>query len=253
MPAGRHGLAAYLRLLIPHFVHNTYDRILYLDSDIVCNGSDFNHLLSVDLEGHWLAAVRDNTQWRTPGSLNPEFRALGRPAQSYFNSGILLIDIHEWHHRNIFRQGLDVLRHQSKAVYVVDQSILNIVVNGCWAETSPLWNWQFSRATRYFADLADPFLIHFIGPRKPWKDTGNALPARFRRHYKAFLQDFWPSFSAVSDSIDANQLGWPPDAGRSFIKHTLSLRSMRNYLARFQDPYHLISLPDDAAKHRSFV
>ena len=44
-----------------------YARLLYYDADIVVQVGDFAALMGVDLGGHVLGAVRDNTQWRSPG------------------------------------------------------------------------------------------------------------------------------------------------------------------------------------------
>ncbi len=231
--ASRHGAETYLRLLIPTLVADRYDRILYLDSDIWHQGGGIDRLLASDLHGAPLAAVRDNTQWRTPNRRLPEFRALGRPARPYFNAGVLLIDVAAWLGQDILGQCRGLWSTHAADLTRHDQSMLNLVLDGKWAELSPVWNWQYTWSSRFFADLAEPRLVHFIGKRKPWKDTTNSLPPRYRRAYATFCAQHFPGAAPVDPDAPA----WPTDLGRSFLKHWWSLRSMRRYLARFPDPF----------------
>lgn len=188
----RHGDAAYLRLMIPPLVVGRYKRLLYLDSDIFLGGPGIDRLLAVDMLGAPIAAVRDNTQWRTPGRLVPEFKALGWASTPYFNSGVLLIDVARYQAERILEQCVQLLSANPEALQRHDQSLLNLVMKGRWTELSPVWNWQYTWSSRFFADLADPRLIHFIGARKPWRDTLNALPARYRCAYTSFVQTHYP-------------------------------------------------------------
>ncbi len=231
----RHGSAAYLRLLIPALVAGRYDRILYLDSDILCCGTGLDRLMAADMGGAWLGAVRDNLQWRTPTRACPEFRALGRPQRPYFNSGVLLIDVAGWQKAGVEAKARALFVDHGSALIRHDQSILNLICDGDWAEMSPVWNWQYTWASRFFADLADPRLVHFIGSRKPWKDTSAALPARYRWPYVATAAQ-WPGLVVAP----ADSAGWPADLRRSLIKHWLAVPKMDAYLERFSDPFRLL-------------
>lgn len=234
----RHGAETYLRLLLPGLLAAEYDRLLYLDSDILCGGAGIGRLLRADLGGHWLGAVRDNTQWRTPARRNPEFRAAGLPALPYFNAGVLLVDTAAWVAAEVEGQALRLFRDRPAAMTRHDQSLLNLIAGGRWAEMSPVWNWQYTWSSRFFADLADPRLVHFIGPRKPWKDEARALPARFRAPYAAMAGQ-WPGQPALA-GLDPAGPAWPPGLGRMFLKHWWSAARMRAYLARFPDPFRLV-------------
>lgn len=228
----RHGAETYLRLLIPGVVADQYDRLLYLDSDVLCTGPGLDRLLGADLQGAWIGAVRDNLQWRTPGRAVPEFRAMGRAGKPYFNAGVLLIDVAGWQAAGVERQARALFADHGAALTRHDQSILNLIADGNWAEMSPVWNWQYSWVSRFFADLADPRLVHFIGSGKPWKDTGAALPARFRAPYAALAED-WPGLTVAP----ADRGAWPGNLRRSLIKHWLAVPRMAAYLARFPDPF----------------
>lgn len=140
--AGRHGAAAYLRLMMPDLLAGDYRRILYLDSDIVVSGGGIGRLLDIDLGGRWIGAVRDNLQWRTPGRRTAEFRAMGRPALPYFNSGVMLIDTAGWVAAGVGARAQSLFREHGARMTRHDQSLLNLIADGDWAELSPVWNWQ---------------------------------------------------------------------------------------------------------------
>ncbi len=232
----RHGAGAYLRLLIPGIVEGRYVRVLYLDCDIWHQRGQLDKLIATDLYGAVLAAVRDNTQWRTPNRRVPEFRAMGRPARSYFNSGVLLIDVNRFVAQNVLGQCLSLWADHPAALTRHDQSLLNLVMDGNWAELSPVWNWQYTWSSRFFADLAEPRLTHFIGARKPWKDKDASLPPRFRRTYRDFITAHYPDRPDLAP-IDPDRFGWPDKPLRTFLKHLTSTHAMRRYLDRFPDPF----------------
>ena len=234
--ADRHGAAAYLRLLIPALVAGRYRRILYLDSDIVPIGGGIDQLLGIDMLGSVIAAVRDNVQWRTPGRRVPENRKLGRPAAPYFNSGVLLIDVERYQSERMLERCVQMLADSPEAVLRHDQSLLNLVLAGRWTELSPVWNWQYTWSSRFFADLVEPKFVHFIGPNKPWRDTACTLPPRFRRAYRAFAERHYPARLDIA-AIDPSRRAWPPKLARAYLKHLLSIGAMTDYLNRFETDF----------------
>lgn len=231
----RHGAETFLRLLLPGMLAADYDRLLYLDSDIWHGGGGIDRLMAADLGGAVLAAVRDNTQWRTPTRHAPEFRSLGRPARRYLNAGVLLVDTAAWVAAGMEARLVGLWRESGAAMMRHDQSLLNIALDGQWAELSPVWNWQWTWSSRHFADLVQPRLVHFIGRRKPWADTVCALPPRFRATYAGFAARHWPGRTDIAP-VDPQSPGWPDDLRRGLLKHWAAAPAMRRYLDRFPDP-----------------
>jgi hypothetical protein len=224
--------AMYLRLALPAAFEGRYRRLLYLDSDVFVQGGDFRALLSLDLGGRAVAAVRDNRQWRTPQRRPAEFRRLGLPAARYLNSGVLLIDVPRYRELSILERCLEIGRAHPEVLSNHDQSLLNLALNGAWAELSPLWNWQYTWASRFFETMADPHVVHFIGPKKPWTHAGGELPLRFRRAYRAFFAEHFPGAPPVGED------GTAPMANRaalqrSLAKHLASAHKMAAYMGRF--------------------
>lgn len=227
----RRSASTYMRLALPDAFEADYDRILYLDSDIAIEQGDFSTLLDLPLGERPVAAIRDNTQWRTPGRMPREFRQAGFANAPYFNAGVLLMDIAAWQAREVLPHALDLAQSHRHALDRYDQTLLNFALYGNWAELSPVWNWQYTRRSRNFELMYGANVIHFIGPTKPWSDPKRKLPHRFRRDCARFLSRHFPDRAA-----DGARKA--PDVGilwRGMIDEALTLKRMDRYLARFPD------------------
>lgn len=232
----RHGHSTYLRLLVPRQMAGRYRRILYLDSDIIATGGRLDRLLSVDLGGRAVGAVRDHQQWRRPYRQVSEFKSLSLPQGAYFNAGVLLVDVDRFNALGILSKAVDLMKRHPEALRRHDQSLLNLLLRGDWAELSPVWNWQYTAASRHITSLAEPHLLHFIGSRKPWLDTRAQLPASFRRVYRDFQIRHYPDRPELCPA-DPAPMAWPEKLASSLVRHALSAGKMRAYLSRFPDPY----------------
>ena len=149
----RQTVSAYLRLALPDAFADDYDRILYLDSDIFVQGGDLAALLSIDMKGRPIAAVRDNPQWRTPNRRPAELRALGLAAAPYFNSGVLLIETRPWLDANTLGRAQSVGQTQADKLVHKDQTLLNVVFHQNWAEM---------RKMLWLHYMAAPRMAHYL-------------------------------------------------------------------------------------------
>jgi lipopolysaccharide biosynthesis glycosyltransferase len=221
----------YLRLALPAAFASDYDRILYLDADLFVQGGDFEALLDLDLGGRALGAVRDNTQWRTPKRHASQFRQLGLPAAPYFNAGVLLMDVATYNASDLLGHCLRLGRQEAGRMTRHDQNLYNAVLRGDWAEISPLWNWQYTWASRFFEAMQEAHIVHFIGSRKPWKDPDGQLPPRFARAMAEFIALHWPERATppvgLGPALDARLMR------KHLWKHWLGASAMARYLARF--------------------
>jgi hypothetical protein len=225
--------AAYLRLALPAAFGGEYARLLYLDSDVFPQGGDWRALIGLDLGGRPIGAVRDNLQWRAPRRNPLQFRRLGLGPASYFNSGLMLIDVAAYNGQEVLERCLALAAARPDRLVGLDQELLNAVLHGDWAELSPVWNWQYTRASMLFEALESAHLVHFIGGKKPWGHTGGALPPRFRDAYRAFFAAHCPELPPVPHD------GLRPHQNRRYLRdvllrHYLAVGSFSDYLDRFE-------------------
>ncbi len=242
----RRSEATYLRLLLPAALGGAYRRLLYLDSDVFVQGGDFDALLGVDLGDRPVAAVRDNFQWRNPRRHVDSLRAMGLPRAPYFNAGVLLVDTAGFQAAEVLPRAVDFSAAHADRLLHMDQDVLNGVLAGQWAELSPVWNWQYTRATMLFEAMEGANVIHFIGAKKPWSHTGGRLPPRFRDAYRRFLARAFPELPPIGPD------GLRPTANRGYLRdvlfrHLLAVGPTANYLDRFASDLAVVA-PDEAAR-----
>jgi hypothetical protein len=236
----------YLRLALPAAFARDYDRILYMDSDIFVQGGDFGALLRVDLGTHPLGAVRDNRQWRTPSRRPEQFQRLGLKASPYFNGGVQLLDVARYNEKKVLERCVAFGRAHATKLMRHDQNLLNAVLQGDWAELSPVWNWQYTWSSRLFEAMAEAHVLHFIGTRKPWNHSQGEYPLRFRRAFQAFIERHFPGRKPLPPE------GPPPFGNGAYLrkmlfKHLLSERAMSRYVSRFPTDLTVHLRPEGAA------
>jgi hypothetical protein len=200
---------------------------------VFVHGVDFSALFGVDLGGHVLGAVRDNTQWRAPGRRPEQFRRLGLPQRPYFNAGMLLIDVERFLEARLLERCVEFGRTNRRQMIRHDQNLLNGTLQGDWAELSPTWNWQYTRATMLFEAMQEAHVVHFISPRKPWGRSAGSLPPRFRRAYAGFFAEHFP------DDPPLEPVAVTPHEKRAYLRmvlwrHLVAVRSTCDYLDRFE-------------------
>ena len=185
------------RLLLPEQLSQKYDRILYLDSDIVIQ-AEVERIFSLNTDDFALAAVPAARFWLNSSQI-AHFRALGMSEPfRYFNSGVLYIDVDKWNRREVGQRALDFTKRNPRLCILPDEDALNAVLDGQIAELSPIWNMR-ARAWchRRVRLSAQPVIVHYDGPNKPWRRFGHGQRLfefeRTYRLYKEFLVNSpWP-------------------------------------------------------------
>lgn len=234
----RRSLATYMELFLGQALRGHYRRILVIDADILHERGDPGRLLRADMLGRAVAAVRDNRQWRTPHRRVAEFRRLGLPAHPYFNAGVVMIDTEAFARDDLPARAAAFARDHLAGLGR-DQALMNGILQGDWAEISPLWNWQFTSASAHLTAMADPCLIHFIGTRKPWlENSRGVVPMRMRAAFAEVLARHFPDAPQIPDP---ERRDWPrAGALRAALwRQWRAAGPMLRYLARFPDPWTL--------------
>ena len=162
---GRFSYATYNRLLISNLLRGVTQKALYLDSDIVCLG-DISELNALDMGDAIVAAVME-----TPWPYLPQHMAmLGTPqAKSYFNCGVLYIDLARWDEHDISRKAMDLLIRRPGLPYP-DQDALNILLADKVTSIDKKWNtiWGDGSDPTYRTPAETVFLHYALD--KPWHE-----------------------------------------------------------------------------------
>lgn len=171
------GAISCARFLLPEMLPEVR-RLLYLDADTLTVAS-VKVLWDTPLDGAVMAAV--------PNVVDPAIldrvRGLGLADDAtYFNSGVLVMDLDAMRRRDACARVLDVIRTYGERLQWVDQDALNLAFGGDIKALHPRWNAQntlwFWRAqaeaslgeAMVEAAVADPAILHCEGHwiAKPW-------------------------------------------------------------------------------------
>lgn len=174
----------YYRFLIQD-VLPYYDKVLYLDSDLIIEG-DVSELFAVDLQDNCLGAVIDVDYL---GNLNIDSKrmeytkdVLGmKDPYAYFQAGVLVMNTHELRKVASVADWLEIA--QNPEFIYNDQDILNKYCEGRVLYVDPAWNVMIDGCNRIQvacshapADVFDAYrearkhekIIHYAGADKPW-------------------------------------------------------------------------------------
>lgn len=163
--------ASYLRIFIPEILPDSVEKVLYLDCDIVVRG-DIAPLWNTPLGDNMLGAARNLFFVRHEDLDMPE-------DAGYFNAGILLMNLKRWREENGTARLIRFIEAHHDHLWAHDQDALNAVFCGEIQELAPRWNFQTSMLWsephglglsygEFRRLLADPAIVHFTTPSKPW-------------------------------------------------------------------------------------
>ncbi len=163
--------AIFTRLLIPKALEKVTNRVLYLDSDIICVGS-LRELRQMDLGSSIVAVVSDHAET----TARRQCAALDLKHGRYFNSGVLYINIEKWITEDITRLAIEEILNRDEPLAFPDQDALNLVLDGRSTFISEKWNFRYNLEV----DVIDPatmpippvegVFLHFTGRVKPWQE-----------------------------------------------------------------------------------
>ncbi len=186
-------LAALLKFDLP-IIFNQYDKLIYLDSDIVVQ-KDLLPLFEIDIENQYAAVVKDTMTVR---GKNAHLKMLEFKPEAYFNSGMLLLNLKKMREEDIPDKLLQY-RLNGKNKFM-DQDALNVVFDGNVKYVSPYYNllncffeWQTIDELGKFYGVEFPHrrsevfrnatVLHFGDKKKPWQYKMGYLSKLYMRYY----------------------------------------------------------------------
>lgn len=173
----------YARLLLGDLMPPEVSRIIYLDCDMLVRWP-IEQLFDIDLAGQPLGAVRDALAPFI--TLRRDMRQnadIFEPADPYFNSGMLVIDLDQWREIDVKAEIGRLAASGVIARLYFDQDMLNLIFRGRWHGLP--WRWNTIDAHPAHEAL-DPAILHFTKKGKPWFILAGILRstayARWYRH-----------------------------------------------------------------------
>ena len=193
----------FARLMLADFLPDSVHTVLYMDCDTLVTGSLKaleRHVFSPDTA---LAAV--------PELHMPAYRKAAlalTPKDTYFNSGVLLINLDYWREQALAKAFLSYYEQNGAQLLYPDQDIINHCCRGHIEALSHRFNlppvlvyfprW-FIRSyqpayyrkdpAKYQAILRSPSIIHYLGDERPWM-KGNYNPYR-STYYAVRMRSPW--------------------------------------------------------------
>jgi lipopolysaccharide biosynthesis glycosyltransferase len=183
-PRGNYSNAIFTRILMPEVLNGITDKVLYVDSDILCRGS-LAELAGLDLGECVAAAVAD-----VHTIAQRRIGAMALEGDFYFNSGLLLIDVANWNRARITERAIELIGSDEFVLDYPDQDALNKVAEHRVMKLHPKWNVMFSllsslRTCRQKLSISDDaVMLHFGGPLKPWHSWSHSCAQQMFLRYQ---------------------------------------------------------------------
>ena len=185
--------ATYYRLSIPKILPQKFDKVIYLDTDMVVTG-DLEELWNIDVGNNYVLAVEEI--YKDTSTIKVLINLGINPEYKYFNAGLLVMNLEKWRTDNIAEKVIEYTKKNRDKVRH-DQDTLNVLLAGNWGELHPKWNqihWIYESYFRednpfpkednpyrnlpedvYNEVLNNPCITHFTSYPKPFA-TGLRYP-----------------------------------------------------------------------------
>lgn len=206
--------STYYRLFIPN-LYKEYDKVLYLDSDIVVRG-DISKLFNTELGNNLVGAIPDEFVQTTPIIYDyvENHIPLGKGNHGkYFNAGILLMNSKRLREIDFEGKFIDLLG-KVKFQVAQDQDYLNCICRGKVKYISPLWN-KLPFPTKIYREK-DFKIIHYNLDLKPWQKDGILYEDEFWKYAKK--SGFVDEILQVKASFDEEKIAFAAKQTENLIK-----------------------------------
>lgn len=167
----------YYRIFASKYLPNTLDRILYLDPDIIVNGS-VKELYNLPMDEYYFAAAsHTGTLMTTINSIRLDMD----DNSPYINSGVMLMNLNLLRKEQNFDDVFRFIEKRKNFLILPDQDIISSLYG---SKIYALDTFRYNMTERLYK-LHAPFekdldldwvrkhsvIIHYCGRNKPWKDN----------------------------------------------------------------------------------
>lgn len=180
----------YYRLLTPHLLPHTLQKVLYLDPDtLVIN--PIRPLWNTGLGDKVFAAASHPGITAIVNGIN---RVRLGTEHDYYNTGVMLIDLPKAREIVKADEIFGCVREHADELILPDQDVFNYLYGKyTLAEDDAVWNYDARNYSDYLVRssgaytvdwvLQNTIVLHFCGRNKPWKPSSNQRFATLYKHY----------------------------------------------------------------------
>lgn len=190
--------ATYFRLSLADILPQDVEKALYLDCDLVVNGS-VAELADIRMGGGYLRAV----EHCFPCENKKHLKKFGiDPYSDYFNAGVMLINLKKWREDGLTGKLMAFAFDSRDDILWWDQDVLNIMLHGGWKRLPPKFNliWEIMESESADPEIkeaqAGPAVIHYTRSVKPWHwnswHAHRGLYWKYRKKYEELKMKYIP-------------------------------------------------------------
>lgn len=167
----------YYRIFAARYLPDTLDRILYLDPDLIINGS-VEELCKMPLDDYYFAAashIGSFLQKVNRARLDMDLESC------YINSGVMLMNLRRLREEQDYAEVFNFITKYKNVLFLPDQDIISSLYG---TKIHALSSFEYNMTERLFLQHA-PFekdfdlnwvrensvIIHYCGRNKPWKNN----------------------------------------------------------------------------------
>lgn len=188
-------LAAYFRLFI-ETAFLQYDKAIYLDCDLVVL-TDIAKLYNQDIGDNLVAAAYEQNTDRSEAFSNYVENIIGIPHNTYFNSGVMLMNLKEFRKFKVQERFLHMLTTYNFDCLAPDQEYINTICHGRVKYLPTGWN-KHSFPEPPEGELS---ICHYALANKPWHYE-NTINGEYFWHYakkSEFYDEMLNEFNSFSE------------------------------------------------------
>ena len=188
--SGRFSTATLLRLTLNKFIPKSYDRVLYLDCDVLPL-APLDELFATNMHGKPIAAVEDYVSLSGPMTMFKDHpREIGmKPQSRYFNAGIILFNWPQVLTNGHLEKALTTIvaaQNNNRNLPFLDQDVLNLEFENNWHALPSKYN-LMTFMLPYNSD--QPIFRHFNSRNKPWGKTWIPEISDYKKFYIEVFSD----------------------------------------------------------------
>lgn len=213
-------IATYYRLFIASLFPQ-YDKIIYLDCDLVVLG-DISELYFVELGDNILGAapemyVRSTDEFRLYAK-----NALGVDPDTYVNAGVLLMNLKEFRKNEIEGKFVNLIKEYDFDLLDPDQAYLNYLCRGKIHVLPNGWN----KEPMPIACEGEKNIVHYALYKKPWQ-YDDVMDGEFFWHY-AERSPFYKEIKSRKDSFSDEDRAKKEATAKEILEHAIKIVNSDN-------------------------